>query len=351
MKIRVSKRKWNFALVNAVLILLTLACLCVYLPIRGTLDSLDAADRWRGTSKERFAQIACFLPEDSTRAEGEILQLREKLDAAMVEASLEAAPEHQLYQDAYSARGTLTISSDRGSSEVSAIGVGGNFFLFHPLRLRSGSYISGDDLMDDRIVLDEIVAWQLFGGYDVAGQTVTISGKPYYVAGVVRREDDFATEKAYLDGAGIFLSYSALYSLTEQGITCYEIVLPDPISGFAMNVMKTNFDVGKGEMVENSARYRLKNLWTVIRGFGLRSMRANGVIYPYWENAVRLTEDWLALLLLLMILFALCPAFTALVLIIRLVIRGGREVKTRVPRSVDAAIERRREAAYAQRRK
>jgi len=351
MKIRVSKRKWNFALVNAALVLLTLICAIAFFPIRGTLDSLDAADRWRGDSDQRFAQIACFLPEDDARPEGEITQLREKLDAALLEASMESTAERSLYRDAYSARGKLTISSDRGSSEANAIGVGASFFLFHPLRLRSGSYISGDDLMDDRVVLDEILAWQLFGGYDVAGQTVTIGGKPFLVAGVVRREDDFATEKAYLDGAGFFLSYSAFHSLTEQGITCYEIVLPDPISGFAMNVMKNSFSVGKGEMVENSARYSLKNLFRVIGSFGLRSMRNNGVIYPYWENAVRLTEDWLALLLVLMILFALCPAATLLVLAIRALIRGGREVKTRVPRGVDAAIERRREARYAQRRK
>ena len=45
MKIRVSKRKWNFALVNAALVLLTLICAIAFFPIRCTLDSLDAADR------------------------------------------------------------------------------------------------------------------------------------------------------------------------------------------------------------------------------------------------------------------------------------------------------------------
>ena len=86
--------------------------------------------------------------------------------------------------------------------------------------------------MLDRVVLDETLAWQLFGGFDVAGLTVTISGKPFQVAGVVRRESDFATKEAYQDGASMFLSYSAMKSLDENStITCYEIVMPDPITG------------------------------------------------------------------------------------------------------------------------
>ena len=75
-------------------------------------------------------------------------------------------------------------------------------------------------------------------------------------------------------------------------------------------------------------------------------MRNNGVIYPYWENAVRLTEDYLALLLVLMLLFGLCPAVTLLVLAIRQVIRTWRTLKRQVPARLDRARERRREKLY-----
>jgi hypothetical protein len=38
--------------------------------------------------------------------------------------------------------------------------------------------------MHDRVVLDEEMAWKLFGAKDVSGLQVTIAGSPYLVAGV-----------------------------------------------------------------------------------------------------------------------------------------------------------------------
>lgn len=349
MKIHVNKRKWNFAILNLVLLILTGICVLAFACVAGTLDSVEAAVRWRGDSDMRFAQIACFLPVDAPKSEGDILTFRQTLDQKLVDASLEAEEGKSLYTDAYSGTAKMNVSGDHGSAEVKAIGVGGNFFLFHPLQLRSGSYISENDLMQDRVVLDETLAWQLFGGYDVAGMTVTINQKPYYVAGVVRRENDFATREAYLDGAGMFISYSAFHELTgeETDITCYEIVLPDMISGFGLSLVTENFSVGSGDIVENSRRYSLGNLWAVIRDFGLRSMRNNGVIYPYWENAVRLTEDYLALLMALTFLFALCPAVTGIVLLVREIVRGFRYGKRRIPEKIDAFREKKKEEKYA----
>jgi len=220
--------------------------------------------------------------------------------------------------------------------------VGGQFFLFHPLTLRSGSYISEHDLMQDRVVLDETTAWTLFGSPDVAGMSVTIEGKPYYVAGVIHREDDFASEAAYGDGAGMFLSYDAFYALTQRGISCYEIVLPNMISGFGLGLVKDNFDVGSGDIVENTTRYGLKHLLSVIGDFGERSMRHNGVIYPYWENAVRMTEDWLALLLVLMILLLACPVIALTVAVISALVRTGKYLEVKVPETAENLVEKRR---------
>ena len=347
MKIRVDRRRWRLFLANCILAALVLVCFAIFQAVAGTLESIHAADRFRGGNEMRFAQLACFMPEDDGTSEQHIRIFYQTLDQKLTDASLEAPEGASLYTDAYSGRINLNVSGDHGSAAVKAIGVGGNFFQFHPLRLRSGSYISENDFMQDRVVLDETLAWQLFGGFDVAGLSVTIDGKPFYVAGVVRRESDFATKEAYLDGASMFLSYSAMKSLDENStITCYEIVMPDPISGFARGVLTENFDVGTGDVVENSSRYSLENLFSVIGDFGKRSMRNNGVIYPYWENAVRLTEDYLALLLVLMLLFGLCPAVTLLVLAIRQVIRTWRTLKREVPARLDRARERRREKLY-----
>ena len=347
MKIRVDRRRWRLALANLILLVLIAVALLLMRSVRGTLNSVQAAERFRGQSDTRFAQVACFLPEDSGKAVEDIALFRQTLEQKFVDASLEAPEGGSLYTDCYSASASISVSGDHGAASVKAIAVGGDFFQFHPLRLLSGSYITGSDLMQDRVVLDETLAWQLFGGADVAGLTVTIGEKPFYVAGVVRRENDFATKAAYLDGAGMFLTFDALNSMDENAaITCYEIVLPDPVSGFGLAMVRDNFDVGLGDIVENSSRYSLEHLLSVLGDYGKRSMRNNGVIYPYWENAVRLTEDYLAALLLVTVLLSLLPVGTALVLLVRTVIRTWRNVKTRVPAKLDAMRERHREEIY-----
>ena len=140
------------------------------------------------------------------------------------------------------------------------------------------------------------------------------------------------------------MSFSAMSRLIEEAsITGYEIVMPNPISGYAKSLLSEVFPIGTGDIVENSGRYGLLRLWDVIQTFGQRSMRTNGVIYPYWENAGRLTEDYAALLLLLAVLLALYPLLAALVLVIRDIRRAYRFAKIRIPEKVDAAVEKRRE--------
>ena len=116
--------------------------------------------------------------------------------------------------------------------------MGGDFFLFHPLTLRSGSYLTANDYMNDRVLLDEELAWALFGSYDVAGMSIQIGERTYPVAGVVHREDDFASKKAYQDGPGMFMSYDALNAISETKLSAYELVMPDMISGFAESIVK-----------------------------------------------------------------------------------------------------------------
>ena len=91
----------------------------------------------------------------------------------------------------------------------------------------------------------------------------------------------------------------------------------------------------------------LSNLLQVIKDYGVRSMRHNGVIYPYWENAVRMTEDYLALLLVLIVFFAALPVCTVVICCIKLVVSLCRKTAKAVPERVSAARERKREEHYA----
>ena len=314
--------------------------------LRRTLPTQSAAEAWRGDNELRFSQISVFLPVDGLQDEDAVRAFRQTVDQAMVDASLEAPENGQLYTDAYSGTVEVQVSGPVGKTTVKALGVGGDFFTFHPLPLRSGSYLTSRDYMADRVVLDEELAWALFGSSDVAGMDVTIGDRSYPVAGVVRRERDFATKKAYTQDAGMFMDYAALKGIGELRIDTYEIVMPSPISGYAEGIVQESFPVGRGVVVENTNRFSFVRLCKVLLDFGERSMNENGVLYPYWENAARMVEDHAALALLLAMLLAIAPVVTAIVWIIRLSKNGITAGYRKVHDAVEQKVEAKKEANY-----
>ena len=340
-------KKWIFPAICCGLSLLAAVCLVLLLRVCTTLPTLGAADSWAGESGQPFAQIACYLPNEALLEEEDIFSFRQKLGAKLTEAAMEAPENGALYTDAYCGKATLTVAGARGSAEVKVTGVGGDFFRFHPLQLRSGSYLAETDLMKDRVLLDEELAWKLFGGMDLAGLNVRINGAEYYIAGVVAREKDNYSGLAYTDGAGMFMCWSALKACAEDaGISCYEAVLPNPIRSYAANTLQENFPLKDGILVENSSRYSVGNLLDVVSDFGKRSMGTNGIIYPYWENAVRLTEDYAALLLVLTVLFGALPAVTFCVVLVRQGKTFAKKSFRRLKDGVENSRERRRETQW-----
>lgn len=308
MKKYITKRNIIFAAVNVLLLILIGLCIWKCSVYSNTLLSQQAAEVWKGESKERFAQVSCFLPVDAKTDVGSIHSFRLKIDKKLVEAGVDPPEEGKLWTDAYSAKGSIQVTGDKGSSAATVLGVGGNFFLFHPYYLMSGSYIYPEDIMQDRVVLDSELAWKLFGSSSLEGMTVTINGEPFLIAGVVRRETDKFSQKAYLSDPMIFMSQTAYAQLTEdEGIDCYELAMLDPISDYAKTVLKDNFPVGKGEIVSNSTRYNFSGIYGIFKNFGNRVMRNSAVIFPYWENAARLSEEHIARLWVVMAVLGLFP--------------------------------------------
>ncbi len=335
-----------FLTVNAALAVISAVFLCICLNFAGRLESQDAAERWAGSGEMSFAQMSCFMTESDTLSLEDIYTFRQTLAEKLTEASISVPENGSLYIDAWSAGGTVDVSSDHGSSKASVTAVGGDYFFFHQLRLLSGSYITEGDVMDDRVVLDRDLAWRLFGGTDLEGMTVTIDSKPYVIAGVVEREQDFASEKAYSGGAGMYMSYSAYSAITESPIDCYEIVLPQPVDGFAEELMKNNFKLGSGEMINNTGRFSLESIYGIIKDFGQRSMHTTSVIYPYWENAARYMGDWCALMLALAIAFAVIPAISILVTLMIALIHLKDYLGRKVPEIASDAVDRARKKRY-----
>lgn len=289
--------------------------------LAGGLLEQHMASRW--SEDNDVSQVSCFFSREASITEDSIISFEHNLDTALVAASIvndSENPNARLWADAYSATGKVTIESNRTTVEVDAIGIGGDFFLFHPLKLVSGSYFSGNDLMQDYIVIDEDAAWQLFGSNDVAGQIVTISGIPHIIAGVVEREDSSMAKAAGLTSSVAYVSYTTLDNYgVNYGLNTFEIVMPNPVSGYAKQYVSENIGVTENEVeiVENTTRYDFLSRLKVIAAFGTRSMSSKPIIYPYWENIARGYEDILGLILIFVLLLFIYPAILLLIFIIR----------------------------------
>lgn len=288
--------------------------------INGLIDQ-QAAARWDEDGGS--AQVSCFLSESVEFDEMKIIGFEKELEKSLLEVLPADAQSDEngrrLFVDAYSSLGKITVTSEKGTLEANAVGIGGDFFLFHPLQLVSGGYFSGNDLMKDSIILDEDAAWQLFGSSDIAGQSVMIGNVPHYVSGVVKRQEGRFAESAGLKETVIYVSNETLADYGKGGgISIYEVTAPNPVKGFIYKCVKEKLGVEENNMVvvENSARYSLEALIPVILEFGSRSMQNYAVKLPYWENIARGWEDIKALVLLFQFIFLLIPGVIIIVFLI-----------------------------------
>ena len=359
-----SNKKRNIIFIILALLLLMdliLGLVCRY--IVSNLPDQQTADRW--DSENKTAQVSLFFTEDQMITIDDIKKLEYTMDKKMhdegiinddddeedgksksgkrgdsgivntvelgkkkesQEETQEAAYEPpKMYASCYSAQGICTFAYESKKAEnIDVIGTGGDFFLFHPMELISGGYYSGDDLMKDRIVVDEDFAWQLFGSSDIIGECVTIGGVNHYIAGVVKRADGRFNEAAGLSKSIVYMSYDSLAKygtvlsgriseveisedgkkMQNGGISCYEVVMPDPVDGIAARIVKESagLDDKYISVVDNSKRFGGFALFDVIKGFGVRSMWIQPIFYPYWENVARGWEDVLGILFLIRII-------------------------------------------------
>lgn len=318
---KIHKRQW----ISGGAAVLSLAVFGVLTAVSSHLSGLHeaqyAAQRWQADSDLRYAQMSAFYPADAGVTEDNLQFLRETVDAAMRSASLTAASEGaRVWCDAFSApAGTVqAIGTKRYSVQAEVTAVGGDYFILHAPVLCSGSFLQEGDLMQDRLVLDETLAWQLFGSSDVAGMEVQIGSRMYRVAGVVAQDDDYAAKKAYGEIPRMYIPFD-LYEewSAERGgtavITCYEMVLPDPVRSFAKNTFEQAANMGGcTKILQNTERFSISSRWKHLCSLHDMLVVSDSLAYPYWENAARIVDFDLALLLAGQILFLVHPIIMAL---------------------------------------
>ena len=299
----------KFQITAGILALVSLLMIGIFTLVQNSLgsrlDDQSVTERWAADGT-RYAQLSAFISpsagvdEDSVRH-----SMTSSLDSAYVEASIDANENARLYAYSYSGETTVSVSkinqetgmTAKSGVTATAAGVGGDFFIFHRLKLLSGSYIDTNDLvLNDTIIMDNNLAWQFFGSPDVVGQSLVINGKTCYISGVC--EPEKAYEEFYGENPRIYMSYSLLNELVGLNVTCVETCMPDPVKNFAADILKKSLNAPENqiEIIENSARFTDSGLFERLKTFSERSVRTKLVAYPYWENAAVILVDRAAIL-------------------------------------------------------
>lgn len=285
-----------------------------------------------GEKRMPYAQVSAFISPGHGMQLDEVSNVRtsiaEKLNKDSYSDSMTGG---RVWIDAYSCETNINLRKDTNTLSATAVGVGGDFFQFHPMKLLSGSYIADSDLNHDRIVVDENFAWAMFGSNDIVGMQVWLGDSIYFISGVVEVPEDDISALAYGDNNRVYMYYSELKRINENlPITCYEAVLPNPISNYAyyalreayglsddsedtsLNKKKNPLSFDDVEIIENTKRFNTMELLTNIKTWKFRTMRTSSVGYPYWENVARVQDDTQMRLLLVRIILLIFPILSGI---------------------------------------
>ena len=313
-------------IIGGVSLLLALVLLLIAAWLPRPLQSQYQAERWAGESGKRFQQFLCALTPGQTLEPSAIYSFREAALKKLTESDETLTPDGSEICDAWSLSGALKVSGPRGRFDAAAYAVGGRYFDFHPQTLLSGVYLTETDLLKDRVVLDEQLAWMLFGAADVAGMSVTIGDQEFRVAGVVAQPDDRFSRAADGKTPTIYLCYECRELVGSGGVATYETVLPNPVKGFAKGVVEATF-ASRGGVVQCTDRFSFAASLKRLAALARQGVRDSAVILPYWENAAVIAENACAIVRAAALLFFAFPAVLLIAGAVQLFRLGKRALR------------------------
>lgn len=358
-KFKIKKIWIILSAISAVMIAVYFILTAISSGIAGSLKEQNIASKWSPDSSQ-YSQTSCFISSQYGFNKDSVLQIRHAVNNSLEESSIKTDDEHpdsRLWIDAYSAESRISISVHKNEVplEVNAVFCGGDFFYFHEFDYKSGYCFSENDLNADRVVIDENIAWQLYGSYEINGMEININGSTFIIAGVIERSSDKVSELTYGSKNRMYIPYSAYEKIFPSGvsdesalnITCYEAVLPSPVSHFGYKILSEQFpkESLQVSLIENSSRFSDSSLFEVLKSYGKRSIITNDIIYPYWENSARVTEDKLALILFFRIPLLIIPIIYAVVAAIIFWKKHGIKLKD-CKAFVDKLIDNHRKKIY-----
>lgn len=316
-----------------------------------------AAQRW--DAEGGSAQLSCFFTENAEFSTYSVPYITQTLTDKLKNAGVIVEEGQKLIPEAYSVTtGQMSVRCDRTArSEAMITAVGGDFFLFRDFKLLDGSYFSESDLMQDGAVIDRVLAWELYGSEDIAGMNIYLNGVKFYISGVIDTPSTEQEKKTAGDISRAYISYEGLKlingGITEEGsdylnkISCYECIVPNPVENFAYNALDEYFGGSHNttvSIVNNTERFNPSKLAKKYKNLSDYAIADKPIVYPYWENASRITEFRLSGIYHFRRLTYIIPILTLLLLIALGWRAGGRlrqKITTKLGDSVTKVLYRR----------
>lgn len=311
----------------AALLLLGGAVLALLRIDKGLLDT-NAAERFaRGDLP--YTQISLYFSRDAAVSSAQMDHVAAELEQNLTNDSY-AAPSDSarvlLY--AYGAQASAYFEGEKGSATARVLCTGGDFFYFHPQTMTSGWYYGDRELNETIVVLNEHLAWQLFGALDVAGMMLTVDGVSCTVVGVTSGPDGRSEQKEYGDEPTAYIPYALAERLNGSvPIEYVDTLLPDPVTDYGKKLVRQAFgfpddadsaDNGKKYLIENTARYSPFRVIASLKDKNTRITRTDTVVYPYWENAARLADARASVWGVFLIVTAIFPTVYLLIWLVLL---------------------------------
>lgn len=273
---------------------LWICLLTVQLWLNHQVKSFDMAGQWSADGE--YHHVSSYFSAHSQITTSSIEQIRMQMTKTLKQNRIIAdESESHIWGDAYSTSCTLTVSGSYETVQATAVGIGGDFFWFHPMKWSCGNAFLPDSA-GKNIVLTKSCAWALFGAVDVTGLTVEIGENTYQIAGVAEDDADVFAVDAGADEYTVYMPYVLLQEENpEIVITQYEIVYPELVSGYAEKQLRQAAEHFAKDIVivDQTNRNLPESRWEMILTLGQQVMQTDNVQFPAWENEAR---GWLLLL-------------------------------------------------------
>lgn len=318
--------------------------------LKGDYSSDNAKREW-DSELYTYSQVSVYMTRDCGIDDMRIYSLRKQIQNKLKESSVkEEDTNGRLWIDCAGGEMSATASTGEKSCDVTLTGTYGDYFLFHPERLLSGSYYTEEDINIDTVVIDKQCSWQLFGAIDTAGMFITIGDRQYRIAAVIDCPDAAAEgaatgdKLAYGNKPRIYVHFSVMKSLDEKAVmTYYEVCLPNVVKDYALTLMK-ELSVAPEEkctVVDQTGRFELLSLFKKSGSIPENAMVRNELAYPWFENRVRGAEIIAMILSVPTVYLLIVPAFSlvyALFAVTKLFGKAARLVKAKAERSYQNKI-------------